>query len=218
MSQRVYWESERKGFLRGYRPSDNKVVNAYMKSKLKYISEVIPFNKDLTLLDVGCGNGRATHSLTKLCKVVALDFSYRLLRENPAKSKVLADANKLPFLDSSFDIVFESALLHHVNDMLSVSLEMARVTSDYVVFLEPNPLNPAQAMFAMIVPEERKTFYCTLKKLKKVMENSGLKVITAFSCDMIAPNKTPSILLPFLNQLNFKQPFGLDNILIGRKT
>ncbi len=41
---------------------------------------------------------------------------------------VVGDAQKLPFPDSSFDRVFSTCLLHHVDDVLAVLLEARRVT------------------------------------------------------------------------------------------
>jgi ubiquinone/menaquinone biosynthesis C-methylase UbiE len=41
---------------------------------------------------------------------------------------ILGDAQSLPFADSTFDRVFSTCLLHHVDDVLAVLLEAKRVT------------------------------------------------------------------------------------------
>lgn len=42
---------------------------------------------------------------------------------------VVGDAQELPFPDESFDRVFSTCLLHHVDDVLAVLLEARRVTA-----------------------------------------------------------------------------------------
>ena len=59
---------------------------------------------------------------------------------------VVGDAQKLPFPDSSFDRVFSTCLLHHVDDVLAVLLEARRVTVGggeiaFIVPTDPGFLN-----------------------------------------------------------------------------
>jgi ubiquinone/menaquinone biosynthesis C-methylase UbiE len=61
---------------------------------------------------------------------------------------VLGDAQNLPFPDSSFDRVFATCLLHHVDDVLAVLLEAKRVTVRggeiaFIVPTDPGVLNQA---------------------------------------------------------------------------
>jgi ubiquinone/menaquinone biosynthesis C-methylase UbiE len=59
---------------------------------------------------------------------------------------VVGDAQELPFPDSSFDRVFSTCLLHHVDDVLAVLLEARRVTMRggeiaFIVPTDPGFLN-----------------------------------------------------------------------------
>lgn len=59
---------------------------------------------------------------------------------------VVGNAQKLPFPDSSFDRVFSTCLLHHVDDVLAVLLEARRVTVGggeiaFIVPTDPGFLN-----------------------------------------------------------------------------
>jgi hypothetical protein len=53
--------------------------------------------------------------------------------------------------------------------------------------------------------------------LKKVTEKNGLRVIKAFSCGMMVPNKMPGFFIPLVKRLNFKQPFGMTNFIVAEK-
>jgi ubiquinone/menaquinone biosynthesis C-methylase UbiE len=133
------------------------------------------------------------------------------------KQKLQMDAGGLAFKDNSFDVVFCHALLHHVEDMDGVIREMKRVSKKYIIILEPNRNNPLMFLFSYIVKEERKALKFSLKYLKRVSEKNGLRIIKAFSCGMIVPNKMPSFFIPLVKRLNFRQPLGMTNFIIAEK-
>ena len=92
--------------------------------------------KKSKLLDVGCGAGyslmRATQDLD--CKAVGIDpdpgahgvgrFVEDLVNNVPIKQGFAED---LPFADDSFDVVYSSHVLEHVNDEVKALDEMRRV-------------------------------------------------------------------------------------------
>jgi len=73
------------------------------------------------ILDAGAGTGRGTKGLMayyKSSKVVAMDLSLSMLQQTKRKSGLFrkpgllcADAEQLPFLDASFDMVFSNLML-----------------------------------------------------------------------------------------------------------
>ena len=88
------------------------------------------------VLDMGCGAGRVTHALAeRFDEVVGYDISPTMLelaREDAADNErfVLNESNDLsPFDDESFDLVYCSRVLQHVDqeDVKRYLLEMTRV-------------------------------------------------------------------------------------------
>ncbi len=71
------------------------------------------------VLDMGCGNGRfAPLVIAHEASYVGLDYSRGLIteaeRKFPEQVFTVGDATALPFPDSSFDIVFSFAVIHHI--------------------------------------------------------------------------------------------------------
>jgi ubiquinone/menaquinone biosynthesis C-methylase UbiE len=212
--QKDYWERKA---LDDRRPPDHPVVRQYVAPKIDFIRRHIPLDKNTRLLDVGCGNGFFSYYFDQTCETVGVDFSQKMLVKNPISRKLLMDAAHLSFQDFAFDVVFCHALLHHVEDMDAVLAEMRRVSSKYVVILEPNRNNPLMYLFSALVPEERKALMFSMGYLKEKMARSGLKVVASASHGMTVPNKTPAFLLPLVKPFDFNQPFGMTNILIAER-
>lgn len=87
-------------------------------------------------LDVGCGTGRSTQPLvaTATGTVVGVDLSFGMLsravktfdHERHVRF-TQGDAERLPFPDGSFDVVFSYRALSHLSDQCQAFREMARV-------------------------------------------------------------------------------------------
>lgn len=101
-------------------------------------------------LELGCGTGM----FTRLCApsgaaIVAIDLSEPLLRDarsRTASSNVtyeVADAHALRYHDATFDVVYGSSVLHHL-ELAPALNESHRVLchGGRIVFAEPNMLNP----------------------------------------------------------------------------
>jgi ubiquinone/menaquinone biosynthesis C-methylase UbiE len=140
-----------------------------------------------------------------------------MLRANPLAQKIGMDANRLAFQDMAFDVVFCHALLHHVEDPGRVLCEMRRVSRKYVVVMEPNRANPLMWLFSSLVKEERAALQFSLGFLRELLEKNHLKVVEAYSHGWTVPNKTPALALPLLKPLDFRQPWGMTNILIATR-
>ena len=102
---------------------------------LNLITKLSGVSKGARLLDLGCGTGRFSLPVaTRLgFNVTGADSSAEMLTKAKQKdsnckvSWILADAGALTFPDYSFDIVFMSHLLHHVDSPLSVLKECHRI-------------------------------------------------------------------------------------------
>jgi ubiquinone/menaquinone biosynthesis C-methylase UbiE len=103
-------------------------------------------------LEVGCGTGNDAVLLTnyvgKTGKVTAVDRSQLMLNQAMEEVKnaiselefVLADAEKLPFLDNTFSAIRVDRTLQHISHPQKAIAEMARVVkpNGWVVAFEPD--------------------------------------------------------------------------------
>jgi SAM-dependent methyltransferase len=101
----------------------------------------------LRVLDLGCGHGMASVVLARRgAQVTACDLSLGYLREAEARARAngvtaqwaLADGERLPFASHSFDRIWGSAILHHL-DLRTAAAELHRVLrpGGIAVFCEP---------------------------------------------------------------------------------
>jgi SAM-dependent methyltransferase len=106
----------------------------------------------LRVLDFGCGHGMASVVLARHGAIVtAFDLSRGYLAETRRRAEanevaidlVQADGERLPFADGSFDRVWGSAVLHHL-DLERAAAELQRVLrpGGVAVFCEPWGENP----------------------------------------------------------------------------
>jgi ubiquinone/menaquinone biosynthesis C-methylase UbiE len=88
------------------------------REKYEVVKKYLPKNA-ARILDLGCGTGMFLEELTKRSKlVVGVDSSVEMLsiarKRVGVTSLVCADADHLPFLDRSFDVVVSVTLLQNV--------------------------------------------------------------------------------------------------------
>jgi ubiquinone/menaquinone biosynthesis C-methylase UbiE len=101
------------------------------RTKYQSLAENLP-KKAERILDIGCGTGMFLGELSWRAEFVAgVDTSLEMLRvANVRRGKaalVLADADKLPFADGSFDAVVSITLLQNMPDPAATVREAARV-------------------------------------------------------------------------------------------
>ncbi len=105
-------------------------------------------------LELGCGTGLFLSGVASSgATLVGVDLSPDLLRRAAARLSGLpnvrlarVDAHRLPFPDESFDAVYGSSILHHL-DQAAALREAKRVLrpGGAIVFTEPNLWNPQVA-------------------------------------------------------------------------
>jgi ubiquinone/menaquinone biosynthesis C-methylase UbiE len=115
----------------GSRPISEKRLKRWME----LISKKISSNQKVELLDLGCGTGRFSIPIADILgySVTGADNSEEMLlkarrKENAEHVKWdMQDATSLSYPDASFDAVFMSHLLHHVDAPLNIVSECYRV-------------------------------------------------------------------------------------------
>lgn len=210
-TQKKYWE----GISKRRTPSHPAVL-AFAQPKLGFIEKSI--GRGLRMLEVGAGNGYLSQTFAQAYDLTALDFSENMLRLNPLPDaqKVCGDAEKMPFEDESFDVVFCANLLHHLADPRVAVGEMKRVASKHVVLLEPNILNPLMFAFGFLKAEERGSLKFTPDYLRSLGIDLNMSLRAFASQGAVVPNKTPTAGLPLLRRVDaeYPVPLGFYNIAI----
>ncbi|MEK6970147.1 MAG: methyltransferase domain-containing protein [archaeon] len=209
--QSAFWEKKRDKRL-----PTHPAVEAFAKPKVDAIARLIGITSQTMLLDVGCGTGFFTHYWKeKTPHVVGMDFSHEMLAKNNVPDLVRGSAEALPFDDQSFDVVFCSNLLHHVESPVDVVKEMARVTRRYVVLSEPNARNPLMNLFSRVVKEENGALKFDPGYLQSIGNNAGLREVYLGEEGSIVPNKTPGWAVPILKPFNKPMERGFYIVYVG---
>ncbi len=211
-AQKDFWQREQ---IDERRHPSHPAIECFARTRLDAIQKSVPLASSHSVLELGAGNGYFSYYLDPLCQLTATDASARMLGLNPVRNKLLMDAADLAYPDDSFDVAFESCLLHHVERAETVLAEMKRVARKHVVLIEPNRNNPLVLAFCLAIPEERGGMKYSLRYLRHLAESQGLRVVAAFSHGVIAPNMTPRALLPVVKPFDRGLPFfGVDNVVI----
>ena len=198
-----------------YRKPEESVVAAYALPKLKFILNNTDLGGEPEILDVGCGNGTFTYYFQKIYKqTYGVDASIFQLETNGCSKLICSTAYKLPFKNSSFDLVFSANLFHHLKNPVLAIQEMKRVSRRFLAFIEPNRLNPGMFLFSLLVPEERGTRKSSLGIWKRMSEKLNLNLINSMTTGMITQQNTSPILVPLLKCFDFNFIFGAYSILI----
>jgi SAM-dependent methyltransferase len=122
---------------------------AISRPSWKIYRELVAANaKDATILEYGCGQGGLAFSLAKQAKsITGIDISDVAVKHDQEKATRLGienvtfevmNAEQLEFPDSSFDLIFGSAILHHL-DLRKAYSQLTRTLKPggKAVFFEP---------------------------------------------------------------------------------
>ncbi len=124
-----------------------KEIAVRLDQKLNAIS-----SKADIILDLGAGTGLLSQQLTKRfsdSKIICLDFAQQPLKHNLSSNKICANANHLPLLDNSVDMITSNLMMQWCPNLDTLFSECFRVLKNNGLFL-----------FSTFGPD-------TLKELKK---------------------------------------------------
>lgn len=173
---------------------------------------------NLSCLELGAGEGFWTNVLSKKFKVLATDSSEVMLERNPYQRKELVSLPMLPYADNSFDAVFESNVLHHVEDDQKAVNEMIRVAKKYIIVVETNRNNPLTIILGLLQKHERKSLLFSKGYVKRLFKEKNVKLLRCFSHGCLPPNKCPVWFWRLFRFLDRRIPFfGLENVFIYEK-
>lgn len=212
--QAKYWQTDAHGF----RPPDHPIVRGFAEQRWRYIARHLDVGQVETALDVGCGDGFSTRYAPPHLRITACDGSMTMLRRHTGFRRFQADAFVLPFRDRTFDLVYAWELLHHVSEPHRVLAEMARVSRRYVVSCEPNPLNPAQAAFALYDPAHRWVLRFRRRYMREHFGRAGLAIRHIARGGWVFPNKTPEWMYRTVRRLPYRLPLlGISSVVVAEK-
>ena len=185
--------------------------------------ELISLTKDKDILEVGCGRGLMLSKLVAAKKrsgidpsSVAIDFA---ILQNPNTEYRVAFAEKLPFGDNSFDLVYSLEVIEHVKEYESMVEEIFRVLKPGGVVYIQTPNYPIKRLYDFIfwILGRRKEFaddYTHVTKLssfklRKIVKNK-FRIVDIYSRNILLDSK-----FSFLKSNFFRKRVGL---ILGQKT
>lgn len=172
----------------------------------------LPQNKNINLLECGCGTGIFTRALLNHIQgrdvtITALDISADLLCE----ARKRCNASNIRFIegnledlsnleDNYFDMVYGVSVLHHVDVDIVIQKLKRKVRKNAIfAFSEPNILNPLNKYYYYVQDQEKRKqrgtspteMAFTKQELLSYFEKSGCHVSECFYRDFMHPS-TPA--------------------------
>jgi SAM-dependent methyltransferase len=114
-----------------------------MKLWIDKILDVLKGVEIRKILDLGCGTGRFTDSLSKALNVpvFGVDASIKMIQSsNPSNNCffLIGSADSIPFFNGTFDLIYLSMVYHHINNLEKFYGELRRVSKSNRYFIIRN--------------------------------------------------------------------------------
>lgn len=115
---------------------DLRCINRYLGGRRIYRRLLRRFRAVRSVLDIGAGSADLVEGLTAVPFRVALDFKidHLLFSRSPGVRRVVGEAGRLPFRDSSIDVVTSAHFFHHFSaeENMEILRESLRVAASGV--------------------------------------------------------------------------------------
>lgn len=203
----------------------------------KNLAEMIKKNigkKDITILDVGCGDGQSTNDLKNRIKakyVLGIEPAAEAVKAANKKYKSkkiefkVADAYKIRLKAKEFDIVLFRSVLHHMY-YPQKAIDNCSKYGKYVLIMEPNGYSPFLKIIEKISPyhrrhEERSFFPFQVhswvrKNGFNMVENRYINIVPTFAPGFIV--KPLKKIEPFFESIPvIKHLFCAQNLTLWEK-
>ncbi|HJO77055.1 MAG TPA: class I SAM-dependent methyltransferase [Pelagibacteraceae bacterium] len=190
---------------------------SYDRLVLELSKSIKTSEKNLKILDLGCGTGSFTKKLNSLeNKIYGCDISPKSIstakKLHPGINFSVQDIENLSFHENYFDIVIYSGVLHHFVDLKKSLKETKRILKEngFLFSFDPNINNP----FFWLYRRKNSWFYSnegvtkneeplSKNKIISEMELCGYRDIDVYGISNISykyiKNKKLSLLLPIYN-------------------
>lgn len=140
------------------------VYKLLLNARSKYKEAITCDIEGKSILEIGCGVGSYALQLDKLSIITAIDISSKAVEKSRNRARKIGanvtfevmDCENLEFLDNSFDLVFGSGILHHLDiERAFESIKKVLTPGGRCVFLEPLHHNPLINYFRKLTPALR---------------------------------------------------------------
>ena len=182
-------ENSKKEFNSWAKTYDNFFNHLFFSFSNKKVVNLINFNKNSSILDVGSGTGILIEQLVsnKNLRIYGLDLSPEMVRISKEKFKknknvtiALGSAVKMPFKNNSFDYVTCSHSFHHHPSSLQSLKEMYRVLKHHgkIIILDASKDGIVRKLFCKIIDIiEGKVLHYSKDEMKNLFNKVGLNII-----------------------------------------
>jgi ubiquinone/menaquinone biosynthesis C-methylase UbiE len=143
------------------------------------------------ILEMGCGIqsvlGRNLRNDSRAIILHGLDVDEYALANKEVDKVFIANAEKLPFEDNSYDVVFSLFMLEHIHDYQSALTEMARIVSPggMVILIFPNPASPEAVVTRMTPYKVHELFRRSIQKQKDAEKHTFPTTFSFRSCSNV---------------------------------
>lgn len=155
-----------------------------LKTEYDIFSNIVEL-KNKVIVDVGCGEGKLTKEISKVCKYIyGLDLEEVILKiesSNIENIKFLYGLGQnIPLETNSVDIIIFFKSFHHIpkENMEHSIKEIKRILkkNGTVCFVEPLPILNSYYEFSRLVNDEEEILKFSYKVIKS-LENEGFQII-----------------------------------------